>query len=525
MNDPRDDHRALLLRVARRAMMERGLEPDFSPPALAEAQAIPGPATPGETTTKDLRDLLWCSIDNDDSRDLDQLTVAVTDAGSATRILVAVAHVGALVHPGSALDDHAGTNTTSVYTAPAEGQERLAVVVEIVVAPDGAVKATDIYRALVLNRAKLAYNSIARWLEGAAPAPPRLAAVAGLEEQLRIQDRAAQALRRVRQQHGALRLETIEVHAVFDGSTLADLIPDEKNRAKELIEDFMIAANGVIARFLAGRSFPIVRRVVRSPERWQRIVELAGRFGDSLPKQPDARALNQFLIARREADPLRFPDLSLSIIKLLGRGEYVASVPGEEVPGHFGLAVSQYTHSTAPNRRYPDLITQRLLHAAFRGERTPYSPDQLRGLADHCTKKEDDAQKVERLTRKSAAACLLANRISEVFDGIVTGVNLNGTWARILDPPAEGRVERGALGLDVGDRVRLKLVRTDPERGFIDFERLGGGDASPPPARSRRGGRSAPQPPRRRPPRRNAPHGSSGGGFRGGKPSPRKPRP
>lgn len=287
----------------------------------------------------------------------------------------------------------------------------------------------------------------------------------------------------------------------------------------------MIAANGVIARFLAGRSFPIVRRVVRSPERWQRIVELAGRFGDSLPKQPDARALNQFLIARREADPLRFPDLSLSIIKLLGRGEYVASVPGEEVPGHFGLAVSQYTHSTAPNRRYPDLITQRLLHAAFRGERTPYSPDQLRALAIHCTKKEDDAQKVERLTRKSAAACLLANRIGEVFDGIVTGVNLNGTWARILHPPAEGRVERGALGLDVGDQVRLKLVRTDPERGFIDFERLGGGDASPPPARSRRGGRSAPQPPRRRPPRRNAPHGSSGGGSRGGKKSPRPPRP
>jgi len=542
VNDPRDDHRALLLRVARRAMMERGLEPDFSPPALAEAQAIPGPATPGETTTKDLRDLLWCSIDNDDSRDLDQLTVAVTDAGSATRILVAVAHVGALVHPGSALDDHAGTNTTSVYTAPMVfpmlperlsndltslnwNEDRLAMVVEFTADGEGHVGRSDVYPAMVRNKAKLAYSGVGPWLEGEGPIPPAAAAVPGLDENLKAQDRVARALKNKRHDEGALELETIDVRALFEGDRVAGLIPDLRNRAKELIEDFMIAANGVIARFLAGRSFPIVRRVVRSPERWQRIVELAGRFGDSLPKQPDARALNQFLIARREADPLRFPDLSLSIIKLLGRGEYVASVPGEEVPGHFGLAVSQYTHSTAPNRRYPDLITQRLLHAAFRGERTPYSPDQLRGLADHCTKKEDDAQKVERLTRKSAAACLLANRISEVFDGIVTGVNLNGTWARILDPPAEGRVERGALGLDVGDRVRLKLVRTDPERGFIDFERLGGGDASPPPARSRRGGRSAPQPPRRRPPRRNAPHGSSGGGSRGGKPSPRTPRP
>jgi len=292
----------------------------------------------------------------------------------------------------------------------------------------------------VRNKAKLAYSGVGPWLEGTGALPPAAAAVTGLGGNLEIQDRVARALKLRRHEEGALELETIDVRALFEGDRVTELVPERQNRAKELIEDFMIAANGSIARFLAARHFPIVRRVVRSPERWQRIVELAWRFGEPLPKQPDARALNQFLLRRREADPLRFPDLSLSIIKLLGRGEYVASVPGEEVPGHFGLAVSQYTHSTAPNRRYPDLITQRLLHAAFQGQSTPYRPDQLRALADHCTKKEDDAQKVERLTRKSAAACVLEDRIGETFDGIVTGVNPKGTWARILHPPAEGRI-------------------------------------------------------------------------------------
>jgi exoribonuclease-2 len=536
MNGPRDEHRALLLRVARRAMQERGLEPDFPPPALAEAQAIPGPASGAGDSAKDLRSLLWCSIDNDDSRDLDQLTVAAPENGAAgTRVMVAVAHVGALVHPGSALDDHAGTNTTSVYTAPMvfpmlperlsndltslnADEDRLAMVVEFVVDEEGHVGRSDVYPAMVRNKAKLAYSGVGPWLEDDEPLPPAAAAVPGLDQNLRAQDRAARALKKRRHEQGALELETIDVRALFEGDRVTALEPDRRNRAKELIEDFMIAANGVIARYLTGHRFPSVRRVVRSPERWQRIVELAGRFGESLPKEPDALALNQFLLKRREADPLRFTDLSLSIIKLLGRGEYVASVPGEDVPGHFGLAVSQYTHSTAPNRRYPDLITQRLLHAAFRGERTPYSPDQLRALAIHCTKKEDDAQKVERLTRKSAAACLLGNRIGEVFEGIVTGVNANGTWARILDPPAEGRIERGALGLDVGDSVHLKLIHTDPERGFIDFERLGGGgDVSPTPARSRGRERSAPRPVRRRPPPRRGPRGSSGGESRGGR--------
>ena len=530
-----DEHRSLLLRVARRAMLERGLEPDFPPHAIEEANAFPGPAPPSPGA-RDLRDLLWCSIDNDDSRDLDQLTVAAANGQAGTSVMVAVAHVGALVTAGSALDDHAATNTTSVYTAPMvfpmlperlsndltslnADQDRLAMVVEFTADDQGHVTRSDVYPALVRNKAKLAYSGVGPWLEGEQALPAAAAQVPGLDANLKAQDRVARALKQRRHEEGALELETIDVRALFDGDRVTGLVPDRRNRAKELIEDFMIAANGAIARFLASRGLPIVRRVVRSPERWQRIVELAWRFGEPLPKQPDARALNQFLLKRRDADPLRFPDLSLSIIKLLGRGEYLASVPGENVPGHFGLAVSQYTHSTAPNRRYPDLITQRLLEAAFRNQRTPYSPDQLRALADHCTKKEDDAQKVERLTRKSAAACLLEDRIGEIFDGIVTGVNPKGTWARILDPPAEGRIERGEMGLDVGDQVRLKLIHTDPERGFIDFERVGGGGEGvgvTARARPRRGGRSAPSRAPRRP-RRDAPRGSSGAGSRGGR--------
>jgi exoribonuclease-2 len=491
MSVPQDQHRALLLRVARRAMIEQGLLPDFSPQALAQAAAISGPAPSAGDGARDLRGLLWCSIDNDDSRDLDQLTVADAPGGNPNlRVLVAVANVGAVVKPGSAIDDHAGTNTTSVYTPPqvfpmlperlstdltslGANQDRLAMVVEVVVTPEGRVVSSDVYPAAVRNKAKLAYSSVGPWLEGTDPPPPAVAAVAGLAENLKIQDRAARSLKALRHDEGALELETIDVRALFEGDRVAGLTPEGRNRAKELIEDLMIAANGAIARFLTQKGFPVVRRVVRSPERWQRIVELAQRFGESLPAEPDARALNQFLIRRRAADALRFPDLSISIIKLLGRGEYVASVPGDKTPGHFGLAVSQYTHSTAPNRRYPDLITQRLLHAVLSGTPTPYGPDQLQALAAHCTEKEDAAQKVERLSRKSAAACLLENRIGAVFDGIVTGASEKGVWARIFDPPAEGRVERGATGLDVGDTVQLKLVRTDAERGFIDFERVG----------------------------------------------------
>jgi VacB/RNase II family 3'-5' exoribonuclease len=491
MNRPPMSSRNELRAIARRAMTERGLLPDFSPAVLAETDAVAGAATETDASIRDLRGLLWCSIDNDDSRDLDQLSVAEPTAGGTVKIRVAVADVDAIVRAGAAIDGHARTNTTSVYTAAAvfpmlpeklstdltslgEGQTRLAIVIEMQVAADGTVTQSDVYRAVVLNRAKLAYNGVAAWLDGTAPAPPRLAAVAGLDQQLRTQNGVARAMKGLRHQHGALSLETVEARAVFDGEVLADLRPDEKNQAKELIEDFMIAANGVTAKYLERKGYPSLRRVLRVPERWDRIVELAAGLGGRLPPQPDARALEDFLGRRREADPLRFPDLSLSVVKLLGSGEYVVELPGQVVDGHFGLAVRNYTHSTAPNRRFPDLVTQRLLKAAMADRPAPYAVDGLDGLARHCTLQEDNAGKVERQVRKSAAALLLARRIGQRFDAIVTGASGKGTWVRILGPATEGKVVRGFQGLDVGDRVRVELVHTDVERGFVDFARVSG---------------------------------------------------
>ena len=489
MNPLNGGQRALLLRVARQAMMERGLEPDFAPAAVAEAQRLAAPAPPFDSGVRDLRDMLWCSIDNDDSRDLDQLTVATGRSDGDARVLVAVADVSASVLPGSAVEAHAATNTTSVYTPPrnfpmlperlstdltslGQDESRLAIVIEVAVDGAGARTTSNVYRAAVRNRAKLAYPSVGAWLEGRGEMPPAIGAVPGLAENLRLQDRVAQRLREYRHENGALELESLEVHARFEGDAVVGLARDERNRAKELIEDFMIAANGIIARFLGDRGFPIMRRVVRSPERWQRIVDIAQHLGERLPPEPDAKALQEFLLRRRAADALRFPDLSLSVIKLLGRGEYMASFPDQKASGHFGLAVRDYTHSTAPNRRYPDLVTQRLIKAAVAGAPVPYARPELETLAAHCTQKEDDAQKVERLMRKAAAACLLTNRIGDEFDGLVTGASPKGTWARIFDPPAEGRIERGQEGLDVGDQVRVKLVHTDPEHGFIDFARV-----------------------------------------------------
>ena len=482
---PSRNARQWLQAIAHGAMVKLGLQPDFSAAALAEAQRITKAAVAG-ATTRDLRSLLWCSIDNDDSMDLDQLSVSEALPDGAVKILVAIADVDALVPKGTALDDHAEANTTSVYTAArifpmlpeklstdltslAPGVERLSIVVEMTVAAAGTIVASDIYPALVLNRAKLAYDSVAAWLEGSSPAPAALAAVPGMDEQVRVQDRVAHAMRAERQAHGALRLETTEVHAVFDGDALRDLLPSTKNRAKELIEDFMIAANGVIARYLDAKKVPSLRRVLRTPKNWPRIVTLAAEVGEKLPATPDVAALDAFLAKRRTADPGRFPDLSLSVIKLLGSGEYALDLPGEEPEGHFGLAVKDYTHSTAPNRRFPDVITQRLLKAAFAGSPTPYSADELRALAAHCTLQEDNAAKVERQVAKSAAALLLSGRLGAQFDGIVTGASDKGTWARILQPSAEGRIVRGFEGLQVGDRVRVELIRTDVERGFIDF--------------------------------------------------------
>jgi exoribonuclease-2 len=336
---------------------------------------------------------------------------------------------------------------------------------------DGSLQSSDLYQAMVRNRAKLAYNSVAAWLEGNGPMPPAIGTVSGLDENLRLQDQVARKLKALRHLHGALDLETIEARPVFDGDELKDLKADKENRAKDIIEDFMIAANGVTARYLASKKFPSLRRVVRTPKRWDRIVELAAERGSTLPGEPDAKALEQFLVTAKAADPLRFPDLSLSVIKLLGAGEYVVELPGDSAAGHFGLAVKDYAHSTAPNRRYPDLITQRLLKAAVAGRSLPYQNDELAALAQHCTEAEDAAKKVERQVTKSAAAMLLESRIGEQFDAIVTGASDKGTWVRLLQPPIEGRLESGFEGLDVGHRLRVQLVRTDVERGYIDFKR------------------------------------------------------
>jgi VacB/RNase II family 3'-5' exoribonuclease len=485
MNGPSD-----LGAIAQRAMLERGLEPDFPPDALRQLAGIAAAAGEPDPAVRDLRTLLWCSIDNDTSRDLDQLTVAEPLADGRVKLRVAVADVDALVKPLTPIDRHARANTTSVYTAARifpmlperlstdltslnEGTDRLALVIELVVSADGAIPESAVYRAVVRNHAQLAYRSVAAWLDGSGPMPEKVSRTGGLDEQLRVQDRLAQVMKSVRGAHGALDLETIEPEAVLQDGRVIDLRQDRQNRAQDLIADFMIAANGVSARFLQTCGLPAFRRVVRTPKRWDRIRDVAAGFGDHLPAAPDSKALAAFLTRRRRQDPLRFPDLSLTVVKLLGAGEYVVQLPGQESAGHFGLAVREYTHSTAPNRRFPDLITQRLLKAALAGVSSPYTHDELAALASHCTAQEDAAKKVERGVRKSAAALFLSGRLGEVFDALVTGASDQGTWVRVLTPPVEGRLTAGYQGVDVGDRIRVELTGLNVERGFIDFARSG----------------------------------------------------
>jgi len=407
----------------------------------------------------------------------------------AVKVLVAIADVDAVVKKQSVLDDHARQNTTSVYTVAETfpmlpeklstdltslnfESDRLAIVIEMIIAGDGSLQSSDIYEATVRNRAKLAYNSVAAWLDGNGPMPQGIGAVKGLDENIRLQDSVAQKLKSLRHLNGALDLETIEARPVFDGDELKDMEAEKKNRAEEIIEDFMIAANGITARYLAAKKVTSLRRVVRIPKRWDRIIELAAERGTTLPTEPDSKALEQFLVSAKAADPLRFPDLSLSVVKLMGAGEYVVELPGSSVAGHFGLAVKDYSHSTAPNRRFPDLITQRLLKAAMAGRSQPYENDELESLAKHCTEEEDAATKVERQVTKSAAAMLLESRIGEQFDAIVTGASDKGTWVRLLHPPVEGRLESGFEGMDVGHELRVQLLRTDVERGYIDFKKV-----------------------------------------------------
>ena len=479
---------SLLDELARQAMIDHGLKPDFDREIEQQLAGINGPAKElDDASIRDMRELPWCSIDNDDSRDLDQLTWA-EDRNGVERVFIAVADVDALVPKDSPVDVRASQNTTSVYTAARmfpmlpeklstdltslnEHQERLAVVIEMAVSEDGSTAEGDVYRARVRNQAKLAYNRVAAWIDGEEEIPEKVARVKGLEQTLRLQDKIADRMRAHRHEHGALDLETIEARAVIQDGNVVDLRQEKRNNARLLIEDFMISANGATARFLEGKGFSSIRRVVRSPERWDRIEKIAEELGERLPPEPDPKALEDFLIRRRKADPIRFPVLSLAIVKAMGAGEYVLERAGEESLGHFGLAVRDYTHSTAPNRRYPDLITQRLIKAALAGRKPPYTDNELQKLAARCTQREDAANKVERQIRKSAAACLLTSRVGEKFDGIVTGASSKGTWVRVFRPPVEGRVVRGEEGLDIGDRVSVKLLRVNIERGFIDFAR------------------------------------------------------
>ncbi len=486
MNDSPSSH-IDLQGVARQVMVAHGFEPDFPPAVqqqLAELKAHPPQVAPG-ADIRDLRNQLWSSIDNDTSRDLDQVEVAERLPDGGIRVLVGVADVDAFVPEHSPIDDHAEKETTTVYTgirnfpmlpeelstgttSLLENGDRLAVVVEFVVGTDGNVKSSNAYRAIVCNHAQLAYNAVGAWLEGKAAAPVKINASADLQAQLKLQDEAAQVLRAQRYRQGALNLETNEVNPVILNQQVVDVEDQEKNRATELIEDFMIAANGVVARMLAKVSS--LRRIVKTPKRWDRIVQLAAVQGEKLPPQPDSKALNDFLVKRRAADPDHFADLSLAVIKLIGPGEYVLERPGEPEQGHFGLAVQDYTHSTAPNRRFADIVTQRLIKAVLAGAKNPYSDEELSAIANNCTIRGDAARKVEREMSKRLAAVAMSHRIGEVFDAIVTGVTPGGTFVRALKPRVEGLLVQ-AQGVDVGDRLRVKLVRTDIQRGYIDFAR------------------------------------------------------
>jgi len=477
-----------LVAAAHASMLEHGFQPDFPAGTDAELEQIKAQpaAQPGDGIA-DLRNLLWSSIDNDTSRDLDQIEWAEQLPDGRIRVLVGVADVDARVHSGTVIDKHAQYETTSVYTGVKifpmlptelsegisslnENEDRSAIVIEYAIDAGGNASDGKACRALVRNRAQLAYPSIGAWLEGKAEPPAKVASSAELAAQLKLQDAAAQRMEGNRFQHGALDLETIETHPVMITDQIVGIAPIQKNRATMLIEEFMVAANGVIARTFQDAGVASIRRIVRTPKRWDRIVELAReRKGVNLPDQPDSKALNDFLRDQKQKDPDHFPDLSLMVIKLMGPGEYVLVKPNEPSPGHFGLAVQDYTHSTAPNRRYPDVVTQRLLKALLAKSPAPYSQDQLEALAVRCTEMEDAARKVEREMQKRIAAVALHPHIGQTYQAIVTGVTPHGTFVRTLEPHVEGMLVEGGKHLDVGDRLTVKLVSTDPQRGYIDF--------------------------------------------------------
>lgn len=486
----KSNHPINLLQIAHESMIEQGFAPEYPDAAEREVHAIAARAAAApDKSVKDLRELLWSSIDNETSRDLDQVEYAEALAGGDIRLLVGIADVDALVSKGSAIDQHAAANGTSVYTGvrtyamlPEElstdltslnaGEDRLAVVTEMVLGDDGEVKHTDIYRAMLRNQAKLSYEAVGDWLDGKAEVPQSVANVPGLEAQIRLQFESSKDLGEIRKEHGALELGTIQASPVVDEhGKVMELAVTEQNSARDLIANFMIAANVAMAQFLEAKGLPTLRRIVRTPKYWWRIVEIAAESGEKLPDTPNSLALAEFLERRKHADPLHFPDLSLAVVKSLGPGEYVAQLADEEGEGHFGLAVQDYTHSTAPNRRFPDLVTQRLVKAALANKPISYSFAELKQIAAHCTERDAAARKVERKLRKVAAAMLLRDKIGQEFKAIVTGVSEKGTFARVLSPPVDGRVMRGERGLRVGEKVPVRLLSVEPERGFIDFAR------------------------------------------------------
>jgi exoribonuclease-2 len=476
--------------AAKQVMIEKGFEPEFSPQVqqeLEELKAHP-PRIEPSPNIRDLRNLLWSSIDNDTSRDLDQAEVAERLPNGEAKVSVAIADVDTFVRKNSAIDLHAAKETTTVYTGVRnfpmlpeqlstdtssllENEDKLSIVIEFMVGNDATVHSSSVYRAIIRNKAQLTYNGVGTWLENKSGSPTKVAASPDLQSQLKLQDEIAQALKNGRFRHGALNIETIEVRPVVLNDKVVGVVKQEKNRATELIEDFMIAANEVVARMLESNKVSSIRRVVKTPERWGRIAELAAKQGEQLPAEPDSKALNEFLIKRKTADPDRFADLSLAVIKLMGPGEYVLERPGDAEQGHFGLAVQDYTHSTAPNRRFADLVTQRLLKAVLASQPAPYSDDELAAIAHQCTLKEDAARKVEREMSKRIAAVAMSSRIGETFDAIVTGVTSHGTFVRVMQPAIEGLLVQGLQGADVGDKLRVKLIRTDSQRGYIDFVR------------------------------------------------------
>jgi exoribonuclease-2 len=486
MHNKRFHRRSDLIQIANASMIERGLEPEYSSAVLAQLKQITGPGQDASATVRDLRDLPWCSIDNDDSRDLDQLTVAESLPNGAVRIRVAIADVDALVPKNSAIDKHARHNTTTVYTSARifpmlperlstdltslnPGQDRPALVTEMVFDAQGALSGSTLYRARVHNQAQLAYDAVSEWIDGKAEFPLTGAKKSALEEQIRIQDELAQKLRVRRHQQGSLEFITFQPRAVFEGEHIVKIQEQIHNRARQLIEELMIATNTCTAHFMTQHGVASLRRVVRSPERWLRIIDVAKEYGVALPPEPDGRKLAAFLAQQHESDPERFPDLSLVIIKLMGSGEYVLESPRSTPIGHFGLAVRNYTHSTAPNRRFPDLITLRMLKAVLASSEPPYSDIELAALALHCTKQEDATRKVERKMRKSEAALLLESRIGERFNAIVTGTAMEGVWVRVFEPPVEGKLFSPQPGLAIGDKLKVELVSVSVERGFIDF--------------------------------------------------------